>query len=248
VDHKIRILIADNHKLVADACKQMLEPEFGVVGIVTDGRALLQAADKLKPDIAIVETALPQLNGLDATARMKRKLPSLKVMFLTANANAGTAAEAFRRGASAYVLEQSGAEEFLAAVRRVMRNESYLSPLIARETFEYLLHPRKHQALGQELTLREVEVLQLLSEGRSMKQVAEILEIASQTVAFHKYKMMEKLGIDNNAGLLQYALQHHMTPKQERWAVMDSAVRDICKPVNDQRYLTAASIRRLSCE
>jgi DNA-binding NarL/FixJ family response regulator len=217
-----RFLIADNHKLVADACKRMLEPEFDVVGIVSDGRALVQMALRLKPDLVILEIALPQLNGLGAAARIKRNLPPLKVVFLAATADADVVAEAFRLGASAYVLKQSGAEELMTAVRRVLRGESYLSSLIARETIEYLLHPVKHQTRGKKLTVREVEVLQLLTEGRSMKQVAEILEIASHTVAFHKYKMMEKLGIDTNAGLIQYAMQHYMIPVREGCAIADS--------------------------
>lgn len=223
VDHKIRILIADNHKLVADGCKQILEPEFDVVGIVTDGRALVQAALKLKPDMVILEIVLPQLNGLGAAGQIKRNLPSLKLVFLAASSDVGAAAEAFRQGASGYVLKQSGGDEFVTAVRRVSREESYLSPLIARETIEYLLHPRKHQTLGQRLTLREVEVLQLLTEGRSMKEVAWILEIKSGTVAFHKYRMMEKLGISTNAGLLQYAMRNYMSRTNGTWALTDAS-------------------------
>ncbi len=220
---KAQILIADSHKLVADACKQILEPEFEVAGLVSDGRSLVQAAVKLKPEMAILETFLPQLNGIDAAEQIKRAVPSVKLVFLTANLDADAAAEVFRRGASAYVLKQSGAEEFVTAIRTVMRGESYLSPLIARETIEHLLHPPKHQTLGRRLTRREVEVLQLLTEGRSMKQVAAILEIASNTVAFHKYRMMEKLGIDSNAGLFQYAMNHSITPRQESWTITDSA-------------------------
>ncbi|HEX8798484.1 MAG TPA: response regulator transcription factor [Terriglobales bacterium] len=219
---KARILIADSHKLVADACKQILEPEFDVTGIVSDGRSLVQAALKLKPDVAILETFLPQLNGIDAAKQIKRTIPPVKLVFLTANSDVDTAAEAFRRGACAYVLKQSGVEEFVVAIRIVMRGESYLSPLIDRETLERLLHPPKHQTLGRHLTHREVEVLQLLIEGRSMKQVAAILEIASHTVAFHKYNMMEKLGINTNAGLFHYAMNHYITPRQENWTITDS--------------------------
>jgi DNA-binding NarL/FixJ family response regulator len=168
----------------------MLQPRSNVAGIVFDGRARVEAAQKLKPDVVILEIALPQLNGLGAAGQIKRNLPCIKIIFLAANSDAGAVAEAFRLGASAYVLKQSGIEEFITAVRRVLRGESYPSPLIARETIEYLLHPHKNQALGQKLALREVEVLQLLTEGKPMKQVAGILEITSYTVAFHKYKMM----------------------------------------------------------
>jgi DNA-binding NarL/FixJ family response regulator len=207
----------------------MLEPEFDVVGIVSDGRALVQMALRLKPDLVILEIALPQLNGLGAAERIKRNLPSLKIVFLAANSDVRIAAEAFRLGASAYVLKQSGSEEFLTAVRRVLRGASYLSPLIARETIEYLLHPGKHQTVGRKLTLREVEVLQLLSEGRSMKEVGQILEIASRTVAFHKYRVMEKLGINTNAELLQYAMKHYMIPLRERWSITDSTGTRLAK-------------------
>jgi DNA-binding NarL/FixJ family response regulator len=222
VGDQIRILIADNLKLVADGCKQMLEPEFNVIGIVTNGRALVQTALKLKPNVVILEVDLPQLNGLGAAGQIKRNLPSLKVVFLAASSDVNAAAAAFQWGASAYVLKQSDGDELITAVRRVLRGESYLSPLIARETIECLLQPAKHQTLGQQLTLREIEVLQLLAEGRSMKEVAHVLEIASRTVAFHKYKMMEKLGIRTNAGLFQYAMKHYMTHIQGSWVVTDS--------------------------
>jgi DNA-binding NarL/FixJ family response regulator len=217
-----RLLLADYHKFVADACKQMLEPEFDVVGVVSDGRNFLQACIKLKPDVAILEVTLPQLNGLSAATQIRRSLPSLKLVFLTATSDVNAAAEAFRRGASAYVLKQSSADELIAAIRRVLRGESYLSPLIARETIEYLLRPPKHRTLGQELTSRELEVLQLLTEGRSMKEVAQVLEISVHTVAFHKYKMMGRLGVGTNAGLFQYAMKHYMMPARESWAITDS--------------------------
>ena len=216
------MLIADNHKLVTDACKQMLEPQFDVVGAVSDGRALVEAALRLKPDVLVLEIVLPQLNGIDAAEQVKRSLSSVKIVFLTAVSDVEAAAEAFRRGASAYVLKQSGADEFVTAVRNVMRGESYLSPLIARETMQYLLHPPKRGTVGQRLTMREVEVLQLLTEGRSMKEVGAVLDIASNTVAFHKYRMMDKLGIKTSAGLVQYAMNHNMAPRQESWTITDS--------------------------
>jgi len=222
VDQRLRVLIADKHKFVADGCKQMLEPEHNVVGIVTDGRALVQAAAKLRPDLAILEVDLPLLNGLAAAGQIKRSLPSLKIVFLAASSAVDAAAEAFRWGASAYVLKQSDGAEFITAIRRVLRGESYLSPLIARETIDYLLQPRKHQTFGRQLTLREIEVLQLLTEGRSMKEVAQVLEIGSTTVAFHKYKVMEKLGISSNAGLFRYAMEHFMMPEQGAWPIRDT--------------------------
>ena len=212
--HRKRLLIADNHKLVAEACKYLLEPEFEVVGTVSDGRALLEAAFALKPAGVVLEIALPLLNGLDAAAQLKRKLNTLKLIFVTAASDPAMTAEAFRRGASAYVLKQSGTEEFLTAIRRVMRGESYLSSLVARETLDYLLRQPKADRL---ITPRQSEILQLLAEGRSMKQVADILSITPGTVAFHKYKMMEILGLSSNAELLQYAIEKHIVCTGKGW-------------------------------
>jgi DNA-binding NarL/FixJ family response regulator len=219
--HRPRLLIADSHAFVAEACRQMLEPEFDVIGIVTDGRSLVEAALNLRPDGAILEVTLPQLRGLDAAEQIRSKLPSLKLIFLTSIAEADAAAEAFRRGAAAYMLKHSGTDEFRTALRRVMRGESYLSPLIARETLHLILHPPMHATLGKQLTQREAEVLQLLSEGNTMKHVAEILAITPSTVAFHKYRMMEKLGINTSAGLIQYAMKKYMTPSYGTWAFTD---------------------------
>jgi DNA-binding NarL/FixJ family response regulator len=210
MDRKVspRLLIADDHRLMAEACEKMLQPEFNVVGVVTDGRALVHAALELKPDAAIVDVSIPHLNGLDAGEQIKRKLPLLKLVFLSMNADPAVAAEAFRRGASAYILKHSGAEEFMAAIRRVMRGHSYLSPLIARETLTYLLERPQELNDEKRITQRQSEILQLLAEGRSMKEVAAILDLAPGTVAFHKYNMMERLGITTNAGLLLYAMKH----------------------------------------
>ena len=208
-----RLLIADDHKILADLCKQMLEPEFEVIDVVTDGRSLVQAAAELKPDIIIVDINMPQLNGLDAGEQIKKKLPRTKLVYLTMNMSPEIAAEAFRRGASAFVLKQSAAEELRRAVHDVLKGQTYLSPLIAGETVAFLLNQSKSQQDAPRPTSRESEVLQLLAEGKSMKEVAAILEISTGTVAFHKYKMMEKLGLKSNAELLEYAIKRKMTPE-----------------------------------
>jgi DNA-binding NarL/FixJ family response regulator len=205
-----RLLIADDHKLLAEACKSILEPEFEVVGIVTDGRSLLKAAASLKPDVIIVDISMPHLNGLDAGEQIKHKMPSVKLVFLTMNLTADVAAEAFRRGASAYVLKHSAAEELLTAIRKVVHGESYLSPLIARETVTFLLNQGKTQSDEKRITKRQIEILQLLAEGMSMKEVAGVLELKPGTVAFHKYRMMETLGVKTNAELLEYAIKRQM--------------------------------------
>ena len=206
-----RLLIADDHRLVADACKSLLEPEFQVVGIVTDGRCLIQSALELKPDIIILDIYMPHLNGLDAGGQVKQQLPRVKLVFLTMTNAADVASEAFGRGGSAYVLKQSAGDELLIAVRKVNQGLSYLSPLVAQETVMYLRRRQNKFSEEKRITQRQSEVLQLLAEGMSMKEVANIIDITPATVAFHKYKMMETLNIKTNAGLLEYAIKHHMT-------------------------------------
>lgn len=206
-----RLLIADDHLLLAEACKAMLEPLYEVVGIVTDGRALVKAAVSLKPDVILLDIGMPHLNGLDAGEQIKHKLPDVKLVFITMNTASDVAAEAFRRGASGYVLKHSAAEELVTAIRKVVQGESYLSPLIARETVTFLLNQGKATPEPKRITRRQSEILQLLAEGMSMKEVANILELKPGTVAFHKYRMMESLGIKSNAQLLEYAIKRQMT-------------------------------------
>jgi len=205
-----RVLIADDHRLVAETCKGMLEPEFEVVGVQTDGRALVQAALSLKPDLVLLDIGMPQLNGLDAGEQIKAKLPKTKLVYLTMNVAPEVVAEAFRRGASAYVLKQSAADELLTALRRVLRGESYLSPLITRETVTHLLNRSASDSGEKRITARQSEILQLLAEGKSMKEAAAILDLKAGTIAFHKYRMMQTLGIKTNAELLEYAIKRQM--------------------------------------
>jgi DNA-binding NarL/FixJ family response regulator len=206
-----RLLIADDHRLLADACKTLLEPEFEVLDVVTDGRSLVKAALALKPEIIVLDISMPRLNGLDAGEQIKQKLPATKLVFVTMNSAAEVAAEAFRRGASAYVLKHSAGEELLNAIRKVVQGESYLSPLIAKETVTFLLNQGKPYPEEKRITKRQSEILQLLAEGMSMKEVAGVLELKPGTVAFHKYRMMETLGVKTNAELLEYAIRRQMT-------------------------------------
>ena len=215
-----RLVIADQQTLFAEACKQVLEPEFEVVAIVNDGRSLVQAAVEQSVDAVILDVSLPQLNGLDAAEQIIRRSSSTRVMFTTATADPEVAAEAVRRGASAYVLKQAGTEEYLNAIRMVLRGDSYLSSLIARETIDHLLHKPKREN-QRRITRRQSEILQLLAEGKSMKVVANILDISPGTVAFHKYDMMERLGIETNAGLLQYAMRNSMSLAERDWTIID---------------------------
>lgn len=208
--HRPRLLIADDHTLLAEACKGLLEPEFEVVGIADNGRALLRMAADLKPEVVILDISMPQLNGLDAADQIKQFLPKTKFVFLTMNLSPEIAAEAFRRGASGYVVKTAAAEELLRATRRAVRSESYLSPSITKETVDFLLRSGRSGEEEKKITQRQREVLQLLAEGRSMKEIAGVLNLKPGTVAFHKYRMMEALGIKTNAELLQYAIKHHI--------------------------------------
>lgn len=207
--HRATLLIADDHTLLAEACKSFLEPEFEVVGIVNNGRDLLRLAGELKPDVVVLDIAMPQLNGLDAGDRIKHLLPATKLVFLTMNMSPEVAAEAFRRGASGFIVKSSAAEELVRAIRRALRSESYISSAITKETVDFLLRSGGSYTEEQRITPRQSEVLQLLAEGKSMKVIAGILNLQPGTVAFHKYKMMETLGLKSNAELLHYAIKHH---------------------------------------
>ena len=206
-----RILIADDHKLVAELCKRLLETEFDVVGVVVDGRALVRAAGELRPDVIVLDIAMPVLNGLDAGRQIKKSLPAVKLVYLTMNPDVEVAAEAFRRGAHGYLLKTCAAGELVLGVREVLRGKSYMSPALSRDTVNFLR--RQDKNLIQEddrLTERQREVLQLLAEGKVMKEVADILSMSTRTVAFHKYRMMEVLGAKNTAELVRYAIRNHM--------------------------------------
>jgi DNA-binding NarL/FixJ family response regulator len=196
---------------VAEACRKLLESEYEVVATVSDGRALVRAAAELKPHLIIVDVAMPILNGLDAGQQVKEFLPAVKLVYLTMNHDADLAAEAFRRGASGYLLKTCAAAELTTAVREVLRGKSYLSPTIAKDTVDFLLRQGKRLIEeGDRLTERQREVLQLLAEGKCMKEVADVLNITTRTVAFHKYRIMEVLNAKSSAELVQYAIRNHL--------------------------------------
>ncbi len=206
-----RILIADDHTLVAELCKKLLETEFDVVGIVSDGRALVRAAGDLKPDVIVVDVAMPVLNGLDAGRQAKEMLPAVKLVYLTMNADVEVAAEAFRRGAHGFLLKTCAASELVLAVRDVLRGKSFMSPAVSRDTVNFLRKQHKTMVSEDErLTQRQREVLQLLAEGKVMKEVSSILHMSTRTVAYHKYRMMEVLGAKSTAELVKYAIKNHI--------------------------------------
>lgn len=205
------IVIADDHTFMADACKKLLEPKYDVVATVGDGRALVRIAATLKPQVIIIDIGMPLLNGLDAGYQVKQLLPSVKLVFLTMNTDPVLAAEAFRRGASGYLLKTCAASELIAAVREVLKGMSYLSSAIAKETVDLLLRNDKEFIEKEDrLSERQREVLQLLAEGKSMKEVAYELNVAADTVAKQKYRMMKTLNVKNTAELVQYAIRNHI--------------------------------------
>jgi DNA-binding NarL/FixJ family response regulator len=209
---RARIVLADDHTLVAEACRNLLQPEFEVVAIVADGRALIQAAAELKPDVIVSDISMPLLNGLDACEQIHETLPDICIVYLTMNTDPLLAAEAFRRGACGYLLKTSAAPELARAVRGVLEGELYISPQVTRSPIDLFLSEHGASLKPKQLTARQREVLQLLAEGHPMKQVADILHLTTRTVAFHKYRIMTILGIHTNAELVQYAIRNSIIP------------------------------------
>lgn len=201
---RLRVLLADDHVLIAQALEHLLRAEFDVVGTVSDGRALLKAAGELRPDVVVVDIGMPLLNGLDAGEQLKALHPAIKLVFLTQNREPRFAVEAFRRQASGYVLKDAAASELIAAIRAALEGKTYISPSIARSMSE---EASAGQILLRDLSTREREVLQLLAEGKSMKEVAAVLDISPRTVEFHKYRIMELLRVRTNAELVQQAIK-----------------------------------------
>jgi DNA-binding NarL/FixJ family response regulator len=202
-----RVLLADDHSLLLGAFEKLLTPECDIVGQVSDGRSLVTAAQQLKPDVIVVDIGMPHLNGLEAGRKIKQLLPDVKLVFLTMNEDSDVAAEAFRAGASAYLLKRSAASELAMAIREAMQGRSYVTPLATEGLVGSLLEPGP---TAPQLTPRQREVLQLLAEGRSMKQVAAELNLKPRTVAFHKYRIMEQLNVKSTAELVRHAIRLHL--------------------------------------
>jgi len=203
---RTRVILADDHVLVMDTVRHMLETEYDVVGTFADGNALVRAAVGLEPDIVILDVGMPIISGLNACNRLKEILPKVKIIFLTMNSDIETAGEAFRVGASGYVLKTSAASELLKAIREVLRGGYFATPSLTEGMTGSFVQNFKRMKQPRQLTVRQKEVLRLLVEGRSMKQVARALNITHRTVAFHKYSMMEHLEIQSSAELITYAL------------------------------------------
>ena len=204
-----RVLLADDHALLLGAFEKLLSEECEIVGQVSDGRALVAAAEKLKPDLIVLDVSMPLLNGLEAGRLIKQKMRDVKLVFLTMNEDPDLAAEAFRSVASAYLLKRSASSELSTAIREVMQGRSYVTPLATEGLVGSLLHPDERSP-RHELTSRQRQVLQMLAEGHSMKAIADVLQLTPRTVAFHKYRMMQQLKVKSTAELIQYAVKHHI--------------------------------------
>jgi DNA-binding NarL/FixJ family response regulator len=204
-----RILLADDHTLVVEAFKNLLEPQFEVVGTVADGRALLEVAPKLAPDVILVDLAMPSLNGMDAGERLKQSLPNTKLIVLTMTEDASVAAEVMKRWANGFLLKKSAGSELIRAIKEVLKGESYITPKMAKRLLdEFVRDP--HPAQPKSLTPRQREVLQLLAEGHTMKEVADVLHVTPRTVAFHKYRIMDEFGLKTNSDLVRFAIKEHV--------------------------------------
>jgi len=207
---KLRIVLADDHAFLLDACQKMLEPDFEVLGIFTDGRALLEGAPPLKPDVIVLDIGMPLLNGLDAGKELKKRIRGVKLIFLTMYPDADLAREAMRAGASGYLLKTSAASELIKAIREAVKGRLYTTPSVARAMEDAFIQNPEGKRISKQLSPRQREVLQLLAEGRPMKEAAYILDVSTRTIAFHKYRMMEQLGLRSSAELIQFAVSQHL--------------------------------------
>lgn len=208
---KPRILLADDHRIVAEGLRSLLEPEFELIGIVEDGRALIAATEKLQPDVIIADISMPLLNGIEAVRQIKKTNKDVKVIFLTMHPDVTYAVSALEAGALGYVLKHSAPSELSAAVRSALKGKTYITPLLESEI---MLSPSKgvqeRREESSHLTKRQREVLQLLTEGYLAKEIASTLNISTRTVEYHKYQMMKDVGIKTVADLIRYAVKHNI--------------------------------------
>jgi len=206
------ILLADDHTMVCAGLKKLLEPEYEVIGCVEDGHSLVKTALALRPDLVLVDVSMPMLNGVDAGRELKKLMPRVKLIFLTMNPDPEVASEALQVGASGYLLKESAEEELLLALRNALRGTSYVTPKISHAMEQAFIRDPRSLNRPKHLSDRQHELLQLLAEGRPMKEIANILAISHRTVRFHKYQIMEELGITNDSELVRYAIKHGIIP------------------------------------
>lgn len=208
---KVKVLIAEDHTVVAEGLQALLRDEFELAGIVHDGRALLEAVESLQPDVIVTDISMPLLNGLDAIRQIRSRLPEAKIVVLTMHRETQLAVDAFRAGASAYLLKVSPGEELIAAIRHAHEGRGYVTTMLAKDLVTLLMEAGQSPAGGgAALTPRQREVLQLIAEGRTMKEAAGILNISPRTAESHKYEIMQALGVKTTAELIQYAIRARM--------------------------------------
>ncbi len=198
-----RLLLADDHRMVAEGLKGLLVDEFELVGIVEDGQALVTEAKRLRPDVIVTDMTMPKLNGIDALARLKKDNPTVKIVFLTMHQNAAYARRALESGASGYVIKHSAPTELVMAIHAALKGKTFITPALARE----VLNGADKETSNGTITPRQREILQLLGEGKSAKEIAKVLSISARTVEFHKYQMMQILGVHTNAELIHFAIK-----------------------------------------
>ncbi|MGA7883884.1 MAG: response regulator transcription factor, partial [Terrimicrobiaceae bacterium] len=208
-----RILLADDHTMLLDAFRRLLEPRCEIVGTACDGRELVELAATTRPDVIVLDISMPRLNGMDACAQLRRKMPDVRFVFLTVNEDPDIAAEAIGLGASGYLLKSSASAELFTAIEHALAGKTYITPLVTRGVPLGVFLRRAVRSGEEKLTVRQREVLQLLAEGHAMKEVADLIHVSPRTVAFHKYTIMEQLGMKTSAELVQYALEHGLLKK-----------------------------------
>jgi len=205
-----RAILADDHKILLEAFRKLLEPQFEVVATVSDGRALLDSAANLKPDVIVLDIGMPLLNGLEAGRQLKSKMPAVKLIFLTMHEDPDLAIEAVRAGGSGYLLKTSASSELLHAIQEALRGKTYITPQISRGMEKQFIRDPQGRPRPKSLTPRQCEVVQLLAEGKSMKEIADVLHVTPRTVAFHKYRTMEEQALGSTAELIQFAIKNHI--------------------------------------
>jgi DNA-binding NarL/FixJ family response regulator len=204
-----RVLLADDHRIVAEGLSSLLTAEFELAGLVEDGRALVELAKKLRPDVIVADITMPHLNGIDALAQLKKENPNVRLVFLTMHQNATYARRALEAGASGYVLKHSAPAELVLAIRAALDGKTFITPSLTAEVLQAMKRdPKKAKDPMASLTPRQREILQLLAEGRSAKEIAATLGISPRTVEFHKYQMMDSLQIQSSAELTHFAIKH----------------------------------------
>jgi DNA-binding NarL/FixJ family response regulator len=207
-----RILLADDHQIVAEGLRSLLEPEFELVGIATDGREAIAAIEALRPDVVVLDITMPSLNGIEVARQLRAARSAVKVIVLTMHQDPAYAARALDAGAAGFVLKHAAASELITAIRQALQGRTYVTPLIAADLLQAYRERKSGQTASlDQLTPRQREVLQLVAEGRSAKEIARLLHISPRTAEFHKARLMQALGAESTADLIQYALRHGMT-------------------------------------